>query len=71
MLPLGGLLISLFAAWGLPNTVIGSQLGLSKPGVLAVWKLLCGVLAPIGVLSVFAFSIGLDQVVYRLLGSAA
>ena len=70
MLPLGGLLISLFAAWGLPKTVIGSQLGLSRPGVLIVWKLLCGVVAPIGVLSVFAVSIGLDQVVYRLLGGA-
>ena len=50
--------------------MIGSQLGLSRPSVLFVWKLLCGVVAPIGVLSVFAVASGLDQVIYRLLSGA-
>ena len=53
MLPLGGMLIALFAAWGLPKTVVGSQLGLQKPWVNVVWKLLCGVVAPLGVAVVF------------------
>jgi neurotransmitter:Na+ symporter, NSS family len=53
MLPLGGMFIALFAAWALPKTVIGNQLGLSKPWVNVVWKLLCGVVAPLGVLVVF------------------
>ena len=53
MLPLGGMFIALFAAWGLPKTVIGSQLGLRKPWVNVVWKLLCGIIAPLGVLAVF------------------
>lgn len=53
MLPLGGLLIAVFAAWALPGTVIGSQLGLRTPWVNVVWKLLCGVIAPLGVLAVF------------------
>ena len=53
MLPLGGMFISLFAAWGLPKTVIGSQLGLQEGWVNVVWKLLCGVIAPLGVLAVF------------------
>jgi NSS family neurotransmitter:Na+ symporter len=53
MLPLGGMLIALFAAWGLPKTVVGSQLGLQKPWVNVVWKLLCGIVAPLGVAFVF------------------
>ena len=53
MLPLGGMFISLFAPWGLPKTVIGSQLGLQEGWVNVVWKLLCGVIAPLGVLAVF------------------
>lgn len=57
MLPLGGMLIALFAAWGLPKTVIGSQLGLQQPWVNAVWKLICGVVAPLGVLAVFVGTI--------------
>ena len=71
MLPLGGVLISLFAAFALPNTVIGSQLGLRSPVGVVIWKLLCGVVAPIGVLAVFAVSIGLDDLVYRVFGGAA
>ncbi|NBC22763.1 MAG: sodium-dependent transporter [Gammaproteobacteria bacterium] len=53
MLPLGGMLIALFAAWGLPKTVIGSQLGLQRGWVNVLWKLLCGVVAPLGVAVVF------------------
>jgi len=57
MLPLGGLFIALFAAFGLPRTVIGSQLGL-RSGVLALlWKLICGIVAPLGVLLVFITTI--------------
>lgn len=53
MLPLGGLFIALFAAWGLPKTVIGSQLGLQSGWVNVVWKILCGIVAPLGVAIVF------------------
>ncbi len=53
MLPLGGLFIALFAAWGLPKTVIGAQLGLQREWVNLAWKLLCGIVAPLGVLAVF------------------
>jgi NSS family neurotransmitter:Na+ symporter len=57
MLPLGGMFIALFAAWGLPKTVIGSQLGLQKAWDNVVWKLLCGIIAPLGVLFVFVGTI--------------
>jgi NSS family neurotransmitter:Na+ symporter len=53
MLPLGGLFIALFAAWGLPKTVIGAQLGIQGGALGILWKLLCGVLAPLAVLVVF------------------
>jgi NSS family neurotransmitter:Na+ symporter len=53
MLPLGGMFIALFAAWGLPKTVIGAQLGI-RSGVLGfLWKFVCGVVAPLAVLIVF------------------
>jgi NSS family neurotransmitter:Na+ symporter len=57
MLPLGGLFIALFAAFGLPKTVIGSQLGLQSGALAVLWKVVCGVVAPIGVLLVFIATI--------------
>jgi len=69
MLPLGGMLISLFAAFALPNTVVGSQLGLQNPRLILLWKALCGVVAPVCVLAVFAVSVGLDDFVYELFGA--
>ena len=53
MLPLGGMLIALFAAWCLPRTVIGAQLGLQSDWGHLLWKLTCGIIAPLGVLVVF------------------
>ncbi len=53
MLPLGGLFIALFAAWGLPKTVVGEQLGIQSGLANVLWKLLCGIVAPLGVLFVF------------------
>ncbi|MEZ5559688.1 MAG: sodium-dependent transporter [Pseudomonadales bacterium] len=53
MLPLGGMLIALFAAWGLPRSVIGAQLGIASGWANVLWKLLCGVVAPLGVFAVF------------------
>ena len=52
MLPLGGMFIALFAAFALPKTVVGAQLGLSRGFPAGVWKVVCGVVAPIGVLFV-------------------
>jgi NSS family neurotransmitter:Na+ symporter len=53
MLPLGGLFIALFAAFGLPKTVVGAQLGLRSGATAIIWKVVCGFIAPAGVLSVF------------------
>ena len=53
LLPLGGLLISLFAAYVLPKTLLAEQLGISSGFGRAVWVLLTGIIAPVSVLLVF------------------
>ena len=53
MLPLSGLLIALFAAYQLPKLVVRSQLGINSDALWWLWKLLIGVVAPLGVLTVF------------------
>lgn len=59
MLPVGGMLIALFAAWMLPRTVIGAQLGIEAGWANVLWKLVAGVVAPAGVLVVFLVQSGL------------
>ena len=53
MLPLGGMLIALFAAWRIPDSLIAEQLGIKKGNGVNSWKLLAGVLAPLCVALVF------------------
>ncbi len=58
MLPAGGLLIAIFAAYVLPKTVVQAQLRL--PGgrpVEVLWAVLIKVAAPLGVLTVFAYTL--------------
>lgn len=48
-LPLGGLLIALFAGWVIPDVLSRSSLGLAHPGVLVALRLLLRIAAPTGV----------------------
>ncbi len=57
MLPLGGMLIAIFAVWMLPKTVLARQLGLESGFVSVVWKLIGGVVAPLCVLAVFVYTL--------------
>lgn len=57
MLPLGGLLIVLFVAYVVPKAVVRSQLGLSGGFGEFVWLLLARVVAPLGLIAVFAYTI--------------
>ena len=62
MLPLGGLFIVLFAAYALPKSVVRSQLRLSNRAQELIWRVLAGVVAPLGVLAVFLVTIvGFDR----------
>ena len=58
MLPLGGLLIAVFTAWVLPKKIVQAQLKL--PGgrpVEVLWEVLIRVVAPLGVLAVFGYTL--------------
>jgi NSS family neurotransmitter:Na+ symporter len=53
LLPLGGLLIAVFGVWLVPKEVLVRQLGISGGFKLFVWRLVGGVIAPLGVLAIF------------------
>jgi NSS family neurotransmitter:Na+ symporter len=57
MLPLGGLLIALFAVWRLPKGVLQKQLGISGGFRLFLWRVVGGIIAPLGVAAVFVYTL--------------
>ena len=57
MLPLGGMLITIFAAWLLPRDMVNRQLGISSPAVSWAWRIVAGILAPLGVLAIFIYTV--------------
>lgn len=56
MLPLGGLLMGLFVGWVLPRQLVAAQLGFGQ-GALQAWLWLVRMVAPLGVLAVFAYTL--------------
>ena len=70
MLPFGGLLIAIFAAYVLPKNIIKQQLGLSGETGILLWKIFCGGIAPLGVLLVFIVTVGLDDFFINLFSLA-
>lgn len=57
LLPLGGLLIAVFAAWFLPKKIADEQLGITSGFGSVTWRLVAGVVAPVCVTVVFAYTI--------------
>ena len=57
MLPLGGLLIAVFGVWMLPKSVLVEQLGITSGSAMVLWKILGGIIAPLGVAVVFVYTI--------------
>lgn len=57
MLPLGGLLIALFAVWVLPQSVVREQLDVTDDRVMLLWRVVGGVIAPLGVAAVFVYTL--------------
>lgn len=53
MLPLGGLLIAIFATWKIPRSLIMNQLRIDQRYGMFAWKFLGGLVAPICVAIVF------------------
>lgn len=56
MLPLGGLLMGLFVGWVLPRQLVNGQLRFGGEALLT-WLWLVRLVAPLGVLAVFAYTI--------------
>ena len=57
LLPLGGLLIALFAGWVLTKRSAAEQLGFSEGWKWQLWSISIRFLAPAGVLAVFAYTL--------------
>ena len=57
MLPLGGLLIALFAVWALPKAIRQKQLGIGDGAMAWLWYIVGGIIAPLGVLVVFVYTV--------------
>ena len=57
MLPLGGLLIALFAGWALTKDVVREQLAFTADWQWRLWTVTIRFAAPIGVVVVFAYAI--------------
>ncbi len=57
MLPLGGLLIALFAVWVLPQNIVREQLQARSDRIMLVWRVVGGVIAPLGVAAVFIYTL--------------
>lgn len=59
MLPLGGLLIAIFAGWVMKDSHARKELGMSSFKVYLGWRVATRVLAPLAILAVFAHGLGL------------
>ena len=57
MLPLGGLLIALFAGWVLTKRIVVEQLGFGDGTKWSLWNAAISVVAPAGILIVFAYTL--------------
>ncbi len=57
MLPLGALFIALFAGYVLPRVTVMSQLGITSESAMAIWTVALRVVAPLGILAVFLYTI--------------
>ena len=53
MIPLGGLLLSVFVAWRVKRSVLLDELGLADGWGFRIWRLLLGVVAPIAIALIF------------------
>lgn len=59
MLPLGGILICLFAAWVMGESSRRTELRITHPAVYALWRFLARYVAPLGVVLIFLHVLGM------------
>ncbi|MCY4419844.1 MAG: sodium-dependent transporter, partial [Gammaproteobacteria bacterium] len=59
MLPLGGILICLFAGWIMSESSRRDELGIRHPAAYGLWRFLARYVAPLGVVLIFLHVLGL------------
>ena len=64
MLPLGGVLICLFAAWGMRESSRRDELRIKREGAYQLWRFLARYIAPAGVILVFLHILGVFEKVF-------
>lgn len=57
MLPLGGLMICLFAGWRMKRVALEEELSLSKPWLFHAWYLAIRFVAPVAVAAIFVVNL--------------
>lgn len=57
MMPLGGLLLALFAGWMLPTAEIAAQSGITSPRLFSAWYQLLRWLVPPAIVAIFIFNL--------------
>ncbi|MEJ2687231.1 MAG: sodium-dependent transporter [Gammaproteobacteria bacterium] len=68
MLPLGGLLIAVFAAWRMPRQASSDELGMGDGIRYRIWRALVRYLAPVAIILVFLNVSGILDLILGLLG---
>lgn len=58
MLPLGGLLIALFAGWFMQQSIIKAEVGIHSPLIYQAWLWVLRIISPLGIIIVFVDSFG-------------
>ena len=64
MLPLGGILICIFAAWMITEKSRRDELKIKHEGAYKLWRFLARYITPIGVILIFLHVLG----IFKLLG---
>jgi NSS family neurotransmitter:Na+ symporter len=62
MLPLGGLLIAIFAGWIMKRTVVEKELNMSSYGLYALWTVVLRLVSPAAVLIVMLWALFQEQI---------
>lgn len=62
MLPLGGLLIAIFAGWIMKRTVVEKELNMSSYGLYALWTIVLRLVSPVAVLVVMLWALFQEQI---------
>ena len=71
LLPLGGLLVSIYAGWFMPRRLIEAEVVGMAPALVKTWLVLLRIVAPVLVILVLLQKVGIldaNELIYRIFG---